>query len=126
MKIHTMGDGLFEDAVEAVEGKPCLLLVADSREELSAALEGIGIHDDVTVIRRPAPHVMTVSRPSPVSVGKCPPDVGVLRDSPQGRALIESIQSKRDEVHALLSDDPLCCIHGKFHREPCPDCEREE
>lgn len=52
MKIHTMGDGLFDNVLEEVEGKPCLLLVADTREELSAALQDIGFSDDVTVVRR--------------------------------------------------------------------------
>ncbi len=51
MRIHSMGDGIFDDTQAEVEGKPCLVLVADTREELSAALQGIGLLDSVTVVR---------------------------------------------------------------------------
>lgn len=51
MKIFSMGDGIFDDTVEALEGKPCLVLVADSREELATALADIGMSDAVTVVR---------------------------------------------------------------------------
>ena len=55
MRIHTMGDGIFDETQAEVEGKPCLLLVADSRAELGAALQGIGLRDAVTIVKAAQP-----------------------------------------------------------------------
>jgi hypothetical protein len=46
-----MGDGIFDDTQADLEGKPCLVLVADSRAELSALMQTISILDPVTVVR---------------------------------------------------------------------------
>lgn len=56
MKIISMGDGIFDDTQADLEGKPCLVLLADSREELSAAMQSISWGDAVTVVRAGEPN----------------------------------------------------------------------
>lgn len=51
MQIYSMGEGIMEESAKDMEGKPCILLVCDSRDELSDALRGIGFRDRVTVVR---------------------------------------------------------------------------
>ena len=43
MRIGSMGDGIFDDTQADLDGKPCIVLLADSREELRAALQGLSI-----------------------------------------------------------------------------------
>lgn len=51
MKIYSMGEGVFDEVVTDLAGKPCVVLLCDSRDELSAALTGIGFRDEVTIVR---------------------------------------------------------------------------
>lgn len=53
MKIVSMGEGLFDDVVQDMHGKVCILLECDSHEEMSNALRDFGFRDAVTVVRRP-------------------------------------------------------------------------
>ena len=59
MRIVSMGDGIsddtqayLDDTQAYLEGKPCIVLLADSREELSAAMQGLSILESVTVVAR--------------------------------------------------------------------------
>ncbi len=56
MQIYSMGEGLFDEAVQDMAGKPCVLLMCDSREEFSNALRGITFGDPVTVVRASEPN----------------------------------------------------------------------
>ncbi len=52
MKIYSMGDGTLDEAVDDLKGKPCIVLLCDSRTELSDALRDIRFRDAVTVVKR--------------------------------------------------------------------------
>lgn len=50
MKIYSMGEGVFDEVVKDLDGKPCIVLMCDSREELSNALRGVSFDTPVTVV----------------------------------------------------------------------------
>lgn len=56
MRIVSIGDGIFDDTQADLEGKPCLVLLADSREELALAMQAVSFTDAVTVVRATPPN----------------------------------------------------------------------
>lgn len=79
MRIHTVGDGIFDDAVKDVEGQPCVLLVADSREEIAVVLRDVRFRDDVTIVRAPADREFHALRAKVLGIDPFSNPIGALQ-----------------------------------------------